>query len=191
MYQYSIYTLKSLSFKLSLNVKHKLSSSHKYSSSHRGLSEHETPNVKIRNSHQAQTARGTRHMSKITTMMKLLCPWLLSVTLLPEPLTARQPHAGKPWTLVSAPSAIPARTFENLSLCHNPPWLILLAWIQSTGQRLSHDHRSRDLHSSCPNIASIMTGTKGISAYQATDLPAILLWLVTLSFFFAWHRLHA
>ena len=98
-------------------------------------------------------------------------------------------HAGKPWTLVSAPSAIIARTFENLSLHHNPLWLILLAWIPSTGQRLSHDHRSHDLHSSCLNIASIMTGTKGISAHQATDLPAILLWLVTLLFFFAWRCL--
>ena len=82
-------------------------------------------------------------------------------------------------------------TFENLSLCHKPPWLILSARIQSTGQRLSHDHRSHDLHSPCPKIASIMTGTKGISAYQATDLPALLSWLIILLFFFVWRHMHA
>ena len=105
-------------------------------------------------------------------------------------LYPQQFHASKPWTLVSAPSAIPARTFEILSLHHNPPWLILLAWIQSTGQRSSHDLWSCDLHSFCPNFASIMTSTKGISAYQVTDLPAILLWLLTLSFSFFWRHMH-
>ena len=56
---------------------------------------------------------------------------------------------------------------------------------------MSHDHRSRDLHSSCPNIVSIMTGTKGISAHQVTDLPAILAWLMTLLFFFVGCHMHA
>ena len=64
-------------FKLSLNMKHKLSSNHKYPSSHRGLSEHETPNVKIRNSHQAQTARGIRHMSKISAKARIQCEHMM------------------------------------------------------------------------------------------------------------------
>ena len=107
------------------------------------------------------------------------------------PLSIAPQHNSLARTLNLAPLAIPARTFKNLSLCHKPSWLILLAQIQSTGQRLSHDHRSHDLHSPCPNIASIMTGTKGISAYQATDLPALLSWLIILLFFFVWHHMHA
>ena len=123
----------------------------------------------------------TRHTCfQCEHMMKLL-----------SSITPRQPLLLEPWTLISAPLAISARTFENLSLRHKPSWLILLAWIQSTGWRLLHDHRSCDLHSSCPNIASIMTSTKGISAYQVTDLPAILLWLVALLFFFIWCHVHA
>ena len=102
----------------------------------------------------------------------------------------RQFHASKPWLLVLVPLAIPARIFENLSLHHNPPWLILLAWIQSTGQRLSCDHRSRDLHSFCPNTASILTSTKGIIAYQAADLPAIFSWLIIFFVSVFWHHVH-
>ena len=40
-------------------------------------------------------------------------------------LIPQQFHASKPWTLVSAPLAVTAGTFENLSLHHYPPWLIL------------------------------------------------------------------
>ena len=61
-------------------MKHKLSSNQKYPSSHRGLSEHEIPNVKIRNSHQAQTTRGIRHMSKITAKARIQCKHMMKHT---------------------------------------------------------------------------------------------------------------
>ena len=64
-----------------------------------------------------------------------------------------------------------------MSLCCNPPWLILLDLIRPRAWRC-HKSRdpSRDLHSSCQNSASIWFRSVGGSAYQAANLPVILIW---------------
>ena len=64
-----------------------------------------------------------------------------------------------------------------MSLCHNPPLLILLDPIHPRVWRCRKSRDpSRDLHSSCQDSASIWSRSIGDGAYQAANLPVILVW---------------